>query len=928
MTRHIIFSPLYEGQVFKGVEAGQGQTVMMDRQTMGTKALVAHLATLMGHAPTDGAQLQELVHYHQAASHFQQSPDGPLRQAFLRSPLETARELLQLRNSLAFCGYDFQSPGVSQRIDCLNAIEQAFRQTPSFATNFANQAWAVIRWAESQPADAFADYDIVLTTPAHLHHPTISRLLGALQAHGAHVAELPSHPDCALADGTDTQLDPAPANHHIHIFHFPSKSDAGQYLALNSTALPNPWGQPARPTLLIAPDSTTDSWFSRFDVPCSGSSFSGTPPIASCFFSLALSVHREPLDGQSLADWLSLPASPLQDELRLPLAKALATSGGFRNQECLGVIDSFLGNIKDEDLEARETTRTEIQNVIDAFLPPAEAPAAGGLTAKLFRSILSLAQTWLGEEVEFHTIAYHHDSVAAQLIAICQQAEVLRDLAQDFKDDDVIPWTTIDTWTAAIASSGVFTQYLPIIGSTAAIASPACMATTSDLTLWTGLAGDAQHPRDCAALTVLERQKLQGAATFWSPDAEDAFHHQQMLLPLRLSRHVILVTYDLEYGQPAAKHPLLLLLEGRYDGTHDVALSALTSHPAVSDSNLTDAFPLNNNDDSRGFRIVAPSRLTWPTTYTPATLEQLIFHPADFVLEHMVGIAPAPTVENLSLDAAKGKVAHAIFAALCAPRNGDATSTPAQIAQRADTEFDDLLKSSIARCGAVLRNAENRLEAQAFGKDLSICLAKFCDILTLNHLEVVACEKHVATSLALINPTSDDDDVCGVIDMVLIDKSDADTAGTYVIFDLKWNLSKAYYESVLSQNRSIQLELLGLMLRNADHKFAPRKAYFVMPAAQLLSNSSFSGPGCTQVFAESNQLGDVVRQTVNSFHFRKHQIDDNGFVELAEGLDTERITYALETTSRDLLPLPCHTDEQKHEVKTSNPFSNIKPLYR
>lgn len=913
MARHIIFSPLFTSPVFQGSESGQGPAVKMDAQAMDLKALVDHINSLMGLHLTYEPDAVLLAHYHLAVSRFMAAnPQNPLRKTYDAAPLQTSRELFRLRGALAFCGYDFNAQALSTRLDTLNAIEHS--QADNRTDNLADRTWAAIRWVEAQPADAFQGYDIATTVPASLHHPTIRRLLQALNSHGATVSTLQQADQSALAN---------PRN--IHILHFPHKTAADQYLNLYRDAIPNPWGSPASPTLWIGRRASADNWATRLLAPHSGSATSGSSTLPTLFLPLLLRTHREPLDSQSLTNWLLLPRSPLKTDFRNSLAQSITSSGGYHNKECGNLITSYIDNFDKDDNhvivpDIGALTGPDAPNDILTLLPALNpSPVATiGMPRQDLELLLSIVSRWTSQK----THAPLYDGIWNQpFLAIKEQVEAMQILLQSFDHQAVIPWSEIDSWLAVIIEPQTFTQYKAEVGCRTFIESPSCMAAMSDLTLWTDLADSATPARDCADLTSAERQALSPHVNFWQPDVQDEFYRQQMLLPLTLSRHVILAYHDSEYGHTVTPHPILALLKGIIGSPSGVSLTDLTSSPATPASDLTPAQPFSNQTDGREIHIHTPQAITWPQKLSQTTLEQIIFHPADFVMEQILGAKPTPNYAQ-AVRTAKSNVAHAVMAALCQPRGGEASSTPAQIAQRAASEYDALLKKTIQERGALLCADSLATHVESFANSLRSCITRFCNILTLNHLEVTTCEKELSTSLFLLDQMSDDDDVSGIIDMILRDTRD----GSSVILDLKWTNTDRKYQSLLLSNSSIQLALYSQMLSNVEHQHVSRVAYFTMPTAHILSHAQFTGHGCQQIVPEVNAGKDVIHQIVNSFHYRKAQID-NGVVELGDGLPLQDLAYVHDVERKNLLPLPFST-EGGQPVKDPSPSSNLWPLLR
>lgn len=901
MKQRIIFSPSFSSRVYKGFESGESDVAMMDWQVMGTKALIAHVESLMGKQPYETQDKSRLVDYYVAARRqIAAKGQSSLAKSFDLSGLSVAREMLRWRDALAFCGYDFSKYNVSERIDILNDIEASFKDSRAH-DGMAERIWGAIRWIGSQDSQKFDRYDIATTARPDLFHPTIGKLIKSLELHGAHLSQLDSATDNALEDKpySDGKWNEYSSAHNVHFLHFDDKKDADEYLALYGDALPNPWCGPATPTLWINPsNNTADNWLKRYKRKQSGSETNSSAPLTA-LLPLSFKIQHEPLDIQFLLDWLQLPMSPIDKRLRSMLAGAIASTGGCRNDSCRSVINGYLDSID-------EARRHKAEKAIEMLLPSAEtAPDAPCADDGIRRERLSALTEYIGRWAAAKVQAMRASKSAAmwigQLNAIRQTAEAMQRLAENAESDS-IKWDTVDSWASSLSSQTQETQYEPQVGCRPTVTSPSDMAAESDLTVWTNLAGDEGKERDCDFLTSDERDKLTGSAIFWDAAKEDEYNSWQTLLPLAMSHKLIIVHYDHAYGQPVRKHRLLMMLEKRYDGTQDADISSLSSEASIPEAYTEEATRIDNRCAGNTIKIATPEDLPWPSRLSYTSLDQVINHPSDFVLERMLDIRPTPRAEIDNLQMAKGRVAHAVICSVCQPRGSEAATTSQQIGERMASEFEQMFQGSIDSCGALLRKAEHMHDVMLMRDDLRRCIETLSNIISLNHLEVTACERSVSTSLALFDAQSDDDDAYGFIDMTLRDTTD----GSDVIFDFKWTRSAKTYKERLAEGGDLQLELYRQMLKNVDHKVVGKVAYFVMPAARLYSRHKFEGADCEQVTADTEEGFETVKRAVNSFHYRKNQID-SGIIEIGEGGYADELDYVQDTDRLGLLPLRTST---------------------
>ena len=261
------------------------------------------------------------------------------------------------------------------------------------------------------------------------------------------------------------------------------------------------------------------------------------------------------------------------------------------------------------------------------------------------------------------------------------------------------------------------------------------------------------------------------------------------------------------------------------------------------------------------------------------------------------------------LKTTKGTVAHAVIESLFAPRDGQHSSKPDEIAKRISEEFDEQVRRQTQACGAILDLPENKLDAELLKEQLRKCLDVLLQIIRENRLVVTGCEHQVNEDMGLLK-NDKGWDMVGFIDMTLEDENHHP-----VVFDFKWTSSRSYYQDLLTENRSTQLEMYRAMLGAEKRDAVERTAYFLMPEAHLYSKERFEGVHCTQLDAENAH--NIVEQLRQSFLYRKAQFEA-GTVEVAEQFPLGEIDYYKDTEARNLFPLKA--DETGTEK--ANMFSN------
>ena len=242
---------------------------------------------------------------------------------------------------------------------------------------------------------------------------------------------------------------------------------------------------------------------------------------------------------------------------------------------------------------------------------------------------------------------------------------------------------------------------------------------------------------------------------------------------------------------------------------------------------------------------------------------------------------------------------------------------PAEIIKRVKASYSQVFDKVVKAKGAVLLLQENIIDRRQLFDQLKECIEHLIDIIDRNGLHVTACEQDLR-GYTFGNPDGETPTMLGFADMVL-----ANEEGQHFIFDFKWTSSKSYYPKLLEENRSSQLAIYAQLLSElTDDKQVPT-AYFLMPEGRLYSNWQFTSYWAKQVDVDEECEGDIIRQIVASYRYRREEIM-SGKIEMGEGAPLEMLDYFNDTEARFLFPLK--PDYVNKDVKEIYGFSNYKNL--
>ena len=904
----IYFSPQYAGGVYLTAEDG-GQ-VMMDRQVVSTEGLLGLLSLRLGLHFEPLQQHEAIAHYYGAmATIMPKLKESVLSGSFQLSPLATAKAAFRWRNELRLVGCRMDKgnmPLKSSRLNTLIAIEDEYRKLQDNA-DMAEQTDAVLKEMESQQLDCSC-YELCLPCDVDQFRPLEQRLLTALQKHGATVSILPSAEDTGdnlskvrrmLTEGNKDKIKLASMEQDksILVYEFADEHAAHEYLSLHDMGDVDVW---------INPDNKQmDNWLYRMDKPMTGShTADGTPQIIQLFV-MGVSLFHSPLDINTFVEWLNVEHQPLPHFFRRVLASKIAETGGYRNDECREIVEKYINGdyeyLTDEQKQLPEDEQHKLrlkdmkkrQQLAKLYLP-ADVDEEQ-IDVERLRNFADHLSSWAAQR----TVLLHDNAVCVeQFHRLHSMVETLRLLLATVSDDQ-ISQATLDSWMSIIytpedSSPTTFAQQ----GCSTTVESPNRLISVADRTVWMHVDGEAAAPMQLDFLYPSEKAELieKNLIDLWDEAAQNKWQQDNLMAPLLHTRgQLIIVTCKHRGGEPAQKHPLIVRLLQQIENYDDIVC-----RPTIEAEYLEEVTPIRKKQYDGEMQINPVPEEKFPDHHSPTSMESLVCHPFDYVMDKIAGITPDEKAQLNDVRTTRGTVAHGVIEALFAPRDGHRVAKAAEIESRIKAEYDGVFTKVVEQKGAIMQLRENQLACQLLRRQLKDCLSALLDIIRTNSLSVVGCEQFCKH-----------DDLIGFMDMTF---EDADHHP--VVFDFKWTSSKSYHRSLLEKNRSIQLETYRYLLSRETKDEVKRVAYFLMPKAHLYSKEHFDGKHCTQVTSENRN--EIMPQVLRSIAYRKEQLLQ-GCVEMPGAFDT--LQYVKDTESKGLFPLE---EDENTGMQSSNIFSNYK----
>ena len=906
----VLFSPEYKGHVFLGLN--EENTQLMDVMVCDTTALIRMLEQRLGiHVEEYPVHYRTVKYFEAMQEYMKKHPDNILAASFKLSNLGTAEQALRWRDNLVLDNWSTMNVNGMERLNVLAGIEKLF-DCPGMADRLDNVVKSIIMLGNDQIDGSLKDIEVELPCDIELLHPSVMKLLLAMQMQGAQLTEraeeakqtktnLNKVADMLLSTSAEKiMLDEN--DQSLQIYQFYDETAANEYLALKGDEIQaDVW--------INNQNKTMDNWLRMMGKPVMGSVMADSLPELLQLFVSGIDMMKEPLNIQSLISWLQTPMQPFGTYFGNRLADTIIDECGYRNDKCQELVEKYLTGKKPFEFDHFETEKLteeerakrhkkeaqERHQLVKSYLPPFECEVSETINTIRLKSYLNSLSGWAKSRAHVLKDSEGNEGWCSQLESLAQMCETFVMLLDASGTGETVDKKQVDSWISTLYKGESFVQYAAQVGSRMLIDSPAKMAAHSQRTVWMNFAGSDSHQLDCSFLYPTERKAVENMLSFWDEGRETTYNERMQLMPFAMTDHqLILVTTTLTGGEVTPMHPALVRIKEQVENWKKFVIT-----PNLLNEEMEAVIPSVKPITGNMLTFDHAESIKWPDHLSPTVLSTLVEYPFDYLMEKLLKIVSTVPSSIAELKTIKGNVAHSVIEHLFAPRDGARCSKADEIAQRIKDEFDDQVHRQIESCGAILYLPENKLDAELLKKQLRRCLDVLLQIIRDNKLVVTGCEHRVTNDLGLLK-SEQGWDMIGFIDMTLEDENHHP-----VVFDFKWTTSKGtskkgYYRNLLEDNRSIQLELYRYMLGAEQRDAVERTAYFLMPEAHLYSKERFEGIHCTRL--EPANKDNIVEQLRQSFFYRKQQMEQ-GRVELGEGKAIENLAYTEALPKQNLFPL-------------------------
>ena len=889
---------------------------MMDTTVVNTIGLIDLLELRLGLHNEDVSGQERVAHYYDALCKYMAAhPQNVMAASFKTAGLGTARAMLAWRDELRSAEWDFGGKEVSERLAVLIGVEEYFRKQDG--CDMAGRLHIVTDQVAIQKLDC-NDITIVLTVSKNLLKPTIKALIDVLESQGAKIVLMPqaapkennlSKVRQLIASRQKGKITLDKNDDSIQIWKFQDDRFACEYLSYNDMDYVDVW--------VNADNKQMDNWLILMNSAQTGSVTADCSPQLAQLFVMGLGMFSNPLNVNTLIEWLNMPVHPIGRFFRSALADTIVKEGGYRNEACKGKVEQFVEGkfvyltddekalSEEEQQELRLKDKKKRQKLVDLFLPSLDRKDV--IETEKVRQFVAELSAWARQHAHMMAGETDNEQWAEQLMAVAGMCDAYHILLGTISTPTV-DYKTLDSWMSAIYEKGAYTNAVAERGCRIVVDSPAKIASVADKTIWIGVDGDTNHAQECAFLYPSEKAQLTKMMYMhpWAEEAENDYYEQMMMTPLRMTEgQLILVVRERMGGETTLKHPLIVRLEQQVENIED-----FVRYPKIGENDRHEVEMVENGGVAAELQFDHADKIQWPDHLSPTSIGTLAEHPFDYMMERLLNITNDGKAQMADVKTTKGNVAHAVIEALLAPRDDKRYSKPEEIEARIQNEYEEAYTKVLEAKGAVLQLAENKLTEKLLHEQLRSCLDTLLEILKDNELKVTGCEHYVESQMNLGLPKTTDNegnvkdrDMLGFIDMTLEDKD-----GHPVVFDFKWTTWAKGYQDKLNENRSVQLELYRWMLSHEKKDQVERVAYFLMPEARLYSQEAFKGRHCTQLIPENRD--NIVEQLRKSAIYRMQQIK-SGVIETNSAYD--ELQYVKDTETQGLFPLKKTEEGTKEE---------------
>lgn len=844
---------------------------------------------------------------------FLQLPTAFYAESMKKDPVAVAEQLLGWRDELISMGWNATDNFNASRLQQLAEAEKLF-----FSDNMEHYGVAD-RWKDVNEKLAYTDIEtlgiagIVSYDNLSLLHPQIQGVLEKLKdivtetKISAHAEIKPESNLYKIQQGLETGAFQGELNENDNSLHFIRFTDnllAAEFMAAQ---IEKGWN----PILIGSDRSVLDDCLSARSCPATGSTLESANTSIIQLFKLLPVAHIAPLNIHNLMALLQSPFAPFNGSLRFMLSKVLSEKPGVKNKDWDKAISDFKEREQSKltsDMQAKGETEQAIKSAVNALTASHDSKIRHYLNFKNQHSttvdlkniseMLTDARKWVIAKLntgDTEEVKRQFKRLGEMCAALALRIQLKMDEGQtELRNEEFLKLLH------AVYEPADFINFPRQIHSAHALNHAGGAVAPADVFVWTdfynGIGNGGQR-----FLTDAEEQEIsaKGARIYPVRNRMQLAFEACKRSVLLSKKQCILIVCETHNGEPATEHPLHTLINSAYrdadklitDYSPGMDLSPMLNIQCHYDNVEAVDLPLPAGE----FLRINPNLVNPRNTESASSLEKLIEYPFEWTVQYAAQFKAGSAFAIPDMLLLKGNISHAAMEEMLTPFEAGQ-----QISQE---QIEEILNQKILEGGANLLLPENRFELEAFRRDFIKSALSLVEIINLNNLKVIGCEKPLREETDPPFEIEHIGEVKGFMDLLLQKEN-----GTFVVLDLKWAFNVAKYEKKIAEGSSIQLALYA-----RAKGMHTETAYFILSSNTLISrhnfqcgNANFIRTGLENDFSEESTM----RRSVASYQYRMDELQ-RGEIEMAEGMKLEDMEYGKMQDEFNLISIADKKGEKK-----------------
>lgn len=837
-----------------------------------------------------------------------------------KDPVATAELLLGWRDELIFSGWKTGESYQSPRLRDMAEVEKAFVSTDMAHYGEADR-WKDVEVKLGQvEVQNLGIGEILIYDNPVLFHPCIQNILKMLEPLTKSIEIKGQATDSnsnlfKIQQGLDSghfQGELNLTDNSFALLRFTDNMIAAEFMAAH---IQNGWN----PVIVGNERSILDDCLNARSCPATGSELESANTGIIQLFKLLPVARIAPLNIYNLMAFLQSPASPLHGSLRFRLSKVLSEKPGVLNSHWNKAIADFKTK-EAQAIATRLESRGEKREVIDRcihdfhkeqdfkiqqYLDFSETHSTGVNLEKMLE-MLADVRKWIMGNVALNQKEEEKNQflcLSEMCAALALQLKMKIDAGDsEMKNEDFLKLLH------SIYEPADFINFPKQIQSTHAINHSGAAVVPADVFVWTdfynGISSGAQ--RFLSEAEELEITAKGGSIYSARNFMQLGFEACKRSILLSKKR-CILFMCETHNGEPVTEHPLFARIKAAYEQADKLIVNYSSNIDALSLTGINCPVTAINSVDlplpPEEFLQIEPNLIHPRKRESASSLEKLIEFPFDWTVQYAAEFRSGSAFAIPDMLLLKGNISHAAMEEIL--------TAGQQIQPYSESDIHEILDRKILEGGAALLLPENRFEYESFKRDFTRSALSLIEIIKLNNLTVVGCEKPLREQNEPPLEIEDIGQVSGFMDL-LLSKPDKN----FVVFDLKWAYNVAKYQKKIAEGSSIQLALYARAMGDNT-----QTAYFILSSNTLISRYTFN-PG-TAVYLQTginNQYSEenTMRRTLASYKFRMQQLK-NGELEMGEGAKLQDLQYGNAAITVDMIPIA-----DKNGDKKKNYYSGLE----